>query len=1239
MTKIKKLVAVALAFLMVFGTVSVSVFAAEWSADTDDGKNLVITTKILRDVNGTWQETEKVRRGEAVKVRIYLNTSYFAGPGELLFFYDNNFFKDEYGSTASALTVNTDAYSRVSGWVYGSKSASQAAQKMVDAEKISADFLANHNFVFVTYTFNPATDGKNLATVVFQKKNWFCEFDLTVKEDVSTGSIGNFLAVEDTVKSPSFTAGQINVSKVQYNKSMATAVNMANWTASVTLNNASVSLYENFVNAKFDANGGKFDTETTVTYSGEAGDAFTAPVPTKFAATFLGWAVKGTSKVVSVTEFPAQDTEYVAVWDEKFSGEETVSFKTEIFRYDEETEEWIYTEKVKPGENVKARLYVDTNYYTNAGDIILFYDSDFFEDNYICNTQSVATTNPDPTSSAVVNGTTSSMNKLKNPVTALSDMIEAGYITKSFVETHTAFTVTYKFTPSNSKKLSGEKWFLEFDLKVRDDASGTGNFFMVEETVQTEERTKAFVSIPLSSEDGTNENATSLYLHTININIDDTHSVSTYSTVTFNANGGMFENNEVEFVYPTDANITANIGDKINTTLIPTVQKAGSTFVGWVPSSVAEPTEADVVEIPETLGYEELSFKAYWKGNVKITFVDHNKNESYITVPGGVDFEEVEVPKVEGHYFVGWTTDSTFETITGLPDVYPTENTVYYAVYATHTYQTKYYVSAQGNNGFESVGSISSEYGSPIVADPPVYTVPEGYTLSHAYTDPTLKTLLAANATVPEGGIALYFALIPNTYNVTFDADGGKFADGSSSKVIPTKFEERIVPPTAPTRDGYSFSGWSPDVGAYLDTPNAITYKATWEANIYDVLFYSEGDLYDCIPTAFGEEIELPGEPERTGYSFIEWSPSLPETMPAKTLVVNAKWEKNEYTVSFNAGEGSFKDGTNEKSSSIPYQDAITPPAEEPTNKGFAFLGWAKSTDENKTIVTDFGKVGAEDVEYVAVWGNVSHTVRFYSYIVSDHEDITEDTLKFLYHSDSVSAGETVEFPGNPDPIEYFVFKGWVDEDGNEVKDGMEMPNEDLNIYANFERVTVKLIPKEGSTTVVERDGAIEKNADNSVTYNRVDPVTAGDYNEWFIYGLKEEITKEELLKNYIDVYGDGRIVVTPINAGTNNQSGTGTLVEVYDNVTGQVVETFHIVVFGDLDGDARINALDVSIASDEALKATSWSYDAAMAYRFKAANLKRDSKINQVDVNIIDSHALKAGVINQVSGTIEYDN
>lgn len=1231
MTKIKKLAAIALAFLMVFA--SVSVLASAWNANTDDGKKLTITTKYLRYINGEWQETETVKRGEVVKARVYITSSYYVGNGDLLFFYNKDFFEDSYPSTATALTVNTETYS-ANGKVYGSKSASTAAQDMYDAGKIDESFLNSHNFFMVSYGF---TSG--LTNQRFKATQWFCEFDLTVKADAAAGSTGSLFAVESTARSEAFTLGKISVSKVQRDKAVGDAVDMANWTAELNFEKKSVSLYENYINVTFNANGGKID-DSSATYEvgGEVGDALTAPTPTKVNANFRGWAVKGTVDIVTISQFPAQDTEYVALWDERISGDEKVSFKTEIFRYDETTSKWIYTERVKPGEQVKARVYIDTNYFTNSGGIMLFYDNDFFTDSVAYHVQTPVVFNTDADSSAVVTGSTGMWSKITyERSTSLQNMVSNNYITKDFVDNHTVYTVNYIFNPATGTKLSGDKWFMEFDLTVSEDASGTGNFFMVEETVQTMDRQLAYCNIPLSSDGGDVRNNIALSQFTANIVVDDTHSVSTYSTITLDANGGTFDNDDTTFVYPADAGIVADIGDAVDASLIPEVSKPGSTLAGWVDASVADPTEDDIIALPEALGYEDISLKAYWVGNSKMTFIDADGTTTK-TVVGGDEFEAVTAADKEGHYFAGWTTDPTYEKVTGLPDVYPMEDTTYYAVYSTHSYEIRYYVSVQGKNGFEYVSSLNSEYGSVVTATPPAYKVPEGYAMSAAYTDPTLKTPLEEGATVPVGGLKLYFAVVPNTYDVIFDANGGKFADGTVKKTVPTKFDDRIAIPAAPTYEGYEFTGWSPDVSAFLNTAATVTYTATWTPKTYDAKFYSEGTLHDTIPTEFGAEIDEPQDPDREGYVFLGWSPEIPDTMPAKDMIFNAKWEKETYTVSFDAGKGTFADGGSVASSELPYEEAITAPSTNPTRDGFTFLGWAKSTTPD-TVVTNYGKVGVGGESFVAVWGSAEHKVTFYSYDVDEHTDITEDTFKYAYAEDDLVAGETIVFPATNPEIEHFVFKGWVDKDGNSVKAGIKMPDEDFDIYAKFERVTVKLVPKTGSTTVVERDGAIEQLSDNSVTPDRVEPATAGNYNNWFIYGLKERITKTELEQSYVDVLGDGRIVVTPIKPGINTVVGTGSVVKVYDNVTNELVETFYIVIFGDLDGDAIIDSSDVSSASAENLGTTSWSNDETLAYMFKAANIRKDKIINQADVRFIYDHSLNNGTINQVTGSINYSD
>ena len=1687
MTKIKRLVAVALAFLMIFGSITVT--ASAWDAATDDGFDLNIKTKIFRQVNGTWTETEKVKRGESVKARVYLNTTYFANAGELLFFYNNDFFEDAYTSSIQPLAVNSyyqaSPYS-ISGQFYGSKSASKVADQMVNAGRITADFAAANNFFIITYRL------ENLSQR-FTDNQWFCEFGLKVKEDAS--GTGRFFAVEETTLTPDFTFGKINVSKSQYNKTVISAVSMANWRANYTYSDVPVTLYNNFVNVTFNANGGRIDGKETAVVSGEAGAALTAPVPQKFASTFVGWALKGTTDATTVNAFPAEDTEYVAVWTSRFTGDETVAFKTEIFRLDEATGEWIYTERVKPGEKVKARIYVDTNYFTNAGDILVFYDNAFFTDDYVVNQSNDVVFNSDPESSAAKVGASGQFARLNNATNSMiKDIVREGYVTQDFVDTHNAYTMWYKYEVTTGKKLSGDKWFAEFDLTVLDSASGWGNFFFVEQTVQTEDRQFAFVNIPINTDGGLADDSIGMYAHTINIEIDDKHPVCTYSTITFDANGGAFA----------DGSVTKNVATQFDTMVVapeaPT--KEGCDFAGWTPDlgylDTAETvtyyatwtpktydavfysdgvvydtiptefgTEIDEPAPPEKEGYtfvgwtpalpdtmpaENVRFDAVFEANTyKATFYKSEEDKAAGTVydESEVKFGETittpDDPTKEGYIFSGWTpsvpsampasdlefvatwsprndtpykveiyemdttgnysdtpktvsnktgiTDSTVTADTTVLDGFyvDTDNSVLTGTVAADgsTVLKVYYARNQYNITFDGNGgkvngddSVELKFYHGAIVTAPADVVREGYTF--AGWNPTVATVATADAVytaqwnvnsydviymadgveftrdsfdfgtkpTPTGDkpskvgytFIAWDAELPETMPAndivlnavfkadTFDARFYLLADKSDDpiyKVIPTKFDDPIATPDGtPTKVGYTFEGWSLDGetvlddlgimdstegkdfiavwkaanvsylvkvymmdvdGNYPDTPSrtqmgeaingtevtitpeaiehftvdteksvltttilpygtefavyysrneyalttvvdgvsdttryyyeapvtapadpvkegytfshwaatpdgadAVTIPATltedltvyavftknnykvtyidgedkteydnvgfgdaipvpanpskvgylflgwkdadgkkpsdyglmpaWDLeftadwrpndnigyvleiyemgtdgaypenptsvirfndgivgetrapeftvptgftldtaksvtsgvisvdptlvlkaylsrNQYKLTYINEGEEYHSEDVYYGQTINAVTPPTKEGYSFDGWDPQLPAVMPANDVTVTAKWSKNKYPANFDAGEGAFPNGEKSETVNVPYGEKITAPETEPTREGYEFKGWADPAAPD-TVITDFGNIGTDGADFVAVWEASQYTVTFYSYMVDPHTDITASTPKFTYdEKENVPYGSTVEFPADPS-IDYFVFTGWVDEDGNAVDPGITMPAHDLKIYATFKRIVVKLVPKAGSTTIVERDGAIEKLADNSVTPDRVYPATEGNFSEWFIYGLKTRLTEEVLRDQFIDVLGDGRIEITAGNPGTSNYTGTGTKVEVYDNVTNELVETFYIIIYGDLNGDSLVNATDVSIASDESLQITRWSKkgDTYMSYRFKAANIKKDNYINATDVALISDHSIVIGVINQETGLIEYE-
>lgn len=973
MTKIKRFVATAMAFLMIVGSMSVLGYA--WDANVDDGFNLGIKTEILRNVGTAetpdWVPTRKVVQGEDVKARVYLDTDYFTNNGTLLFFYNNDFFEDSYG-TENALTIS-DYYSNApysaKGKFFTEEANPYAEQDLVDYELIDQIFADEHNSFTVIYEFGVGATNK-----YFDGSKWFCQFDLKVKDDAY--GTGDFFAVEETALGTSRDAqnGIIDVPKGPSTGIVANVVSMANWDADLDFESYDVSLYTTFATANFDANGGKFaDGKSTATVSGESGDEIDLDAPTKNGYTFLGWApVNDPENYSAEVLIPDTDTDYIAVWANAYGDGNELKFKTEFYRYDENAEgedKWVYTEKVKPGEDVVARIFIDTSYATNAGDIIAFFDKDFFVDNYeylvsksIASApaadHSVVAFNDSATGSAKINEVNGSFLKLKNANGYIVDMIDNGSLDQDFVDSHVAMTINYTYTTSTAKPISGEEWFVEIPLTVSSSASGTGWYLIVDDTIAntSEEGIDNYINIPVCVEGSAAGTQTDLWTIDVLHEVEN-NPVSTYSSITFQANGGAFDAEDTD-----EYLVEGDIGDAVDAEAIPALTKDGAEFKGWYDAEIAEPTEADLVDVPSEIPHDDLVLKAFWVDRYDYTFHFNNGDEDLVvTATAGDPFEAVEEPALEGNYFIGWTTDDTLSTITGLPEVYPSEATDYYAVFSTSSYPVKYYVFALDDSGFTFAGSIDTSYGDPIKADPITYEVPEGYSLSEAYTDISLTTPLEDGATMPANEVSLYYKLLTNEYEAKFYIDPEDVGVEEPYATVTTKFDSKIAAPADPEKEGYDFLGWEPGVG-YMDTEGK-TFVATWEAKEYKATFVVDG-VEDVYPLRTGDEMETPADPYKEGYEFKGWSPEVPDVMPGEDVTYTAVFEAKEFDAIFNAGEGAFADEESEAVVPTAFGEAIDVP-EDPTREGYVFAGWEPEIPDT---------MPAEALEFEAKWDPATDT-------------------------------------------------------------------------------------------------------------------------------------------------------------------------------------------------------------------------------------------------------------------------
>lgn len=235
-----------------------------------------------------------------------------------------------------------------------------------------------------------------------------------------------------------------------------------------------------------------------------------------------------------------------------------------------------------------------------------------------------------------------------------------------------------------------------------------------------------------------------------------------------------------------------------------------------------------------------------------------------------------------------------------------------------------------------------------------------------------------------------------NRYTITFDTDGG-----SAIAPITQDYGTAVTAPADPTRTGYTFAGWTPEIPAAMPAED-LTIKAKWTVNTYTITYDLDGGTAEGNPASYTVEsgaITL-AEPAKPGYTFTGWSgtdlegaDNLDVTIPAGSTgdrSYTAHWQVNTVysTLRFETRGGSAL-----ATLALPYGSRVDLTKYVPTREGFAFTGWytdreltqrvTSLTLTNSTVVyagwNPFTDVGSgdwfyEDVLYVYNQGLIEGT-------------------------------------------------------------------------------------------------------------------------------------------------------------------------------------------------------------------------------------------------------------------------
>ena len=273
--------------------------------------------------------------------------------------------------------------------------------------------------------------------------------------------------------------------------------------------------------------------------------------------------------------------------------------------------------------------------------------------------------------------------------------------------------------------------------------------------------------------------------------------------------------------------------------------KEGYTFSGWS-------------EVPETMPMHDVTVTGSFTANsYTLTYMLDGEVFRTETVVFGTAITEPEVPVKEGYTFSGWSE---------MPETMPAKDVTVIGSYTINSYTLTYMVDGDIYKTYEL------EYGASITAE--TEPTKEGHTFSGWSEVP--EKMPARNVTVT-GSFAI------NSYTLTYMVDGDIY------KTYELEYGASITAEAEPTKEGYTFSGWS-EVPETMPAED-VTVTGTYIVNVYKAIYILDGEIFKTENVAYGNEIPLPEVPEKDGYIFTGWE-NVPETMPAYDIVLMGKYEK-----------------------------------------------------------------------------------------------------------------------------------------------------------------------------------------------------------------------------------------------------------------------------------------------------------------------------------------------------------
>jgi len=316
---------------------------------------------------------------------------------------------------------------------------------------------------------------------------------------------------------------------------------------------------------------------------------------------------------------------------------------------------------------------------------------------------------------------------------------------------------------------------------------------------------------------------------------------------------------------------------------------------------------------------------------------------------------------------------------------------------------------------------------------------------------------------------------IPGDY-VAFSQDHTLYAVWSANKYalvidgvsqeVPFGSDLSAYIPAAPTKDGYTFAGWTVTTadGTPITAPATmpaydIIFTANWEQiKSYTLTFLDEnGDVLGEYSYEAGQQVTATYPAYTKENYVITWSAEIPATLTGD-VEISAIATPNVYTITY------IVDGAEAGDDQATESNNWTVSLLKPTKTGFTFMGWAYAADTAADITADVAELALTgDVTLYAVWSANAYTVTF--------NGVGEPIVLTYAYGDAITA------PADPE-MEGYTFTGWANrDDGSDVP--ATMPAGNLIFDAQWEQIVYTLswdVDGDGnvdSTTSVAHNGYV----------------------------------------------------------------------------------------------------------------------------------------------------------------------